>query len=147
MTRVPVLSTTVLQKYYTWKKIGVVGCGEDVVYLTSPGRSTDIAYSWARPAILVAGKGIWGMFLFLLILHFHSWPRSSLFLFHLLYYLFYLFSPSLGDDTKWSTRTDVSLKPNTIKHGKKLPTLFNTTIPSRKQAYIVLTPLNPTFIQ
>ena len=31
-----------------------------------------LAYSWARPAILVAGKGRRGMFLFLLFLHFHS---------------------------------------------------------------------------
>ena len=31
-----------------------------------------LAYSWARPAILVAGKGIGRMFLFLLFLHFHS---------------------------------------------------------------------------
>ena len=34
-----------------------------------------LAYSWARPAILVAGKGRGGMFLFLLFLH------SFLFLF------------------------------------------------------------------
>ena len=31
-----------------------------------------LAYSWARPAILVVGKGRGGMFLFLLFLHFHS---------------------------------------------------------------------------
>ena len=31
-----------------------------------------MAYSWARPAILVAGKGREVMFLFLLFLHFHS---------------------------------------------------------------------------
>ena len=31
-----------------------------------------LAYGWARPAILVAGKGRWGMFLFLLFLHFHA---------------------------------------------------------------------------
>ena len=29
-------------------------------------------YSWAGPAILVAGKGRGGMFLFLLFLHFYS---------------------------------------------------------------------------
>ena len=61
-----------------------------------------LAYSWARPAILVVGKGRGGMFLFLLFLHFHS--CSSFFpvpLFHLLYSLFLsLFSLSLGDDTK-----------------------------------------------
>ena len=55
-----------------------------------------LAYSWARPAILVAAKDREGMFLCLLFLHFHS--CSSLLpvpLFHLLYYLFYLFSLSL----------------------------------------------------
>ena len=55
-----------------------------------------LAYSWASTAILVAGKGREGMFLFLQFLHFHS--RSSFFpvpLFHLFYYLFYLFSPFL----------------------------------------------------
>ena len=48
-----------------------------------------LAYSWARPAILVAGKGRGGMFLFLLFLHIHS--CSSFFpvpVFHLFYYLF-----------------------------------------------------------
>ena len=51
-----------------------------------------LAYTWARPAILVAGKGRGVMFLFLLFLHFHS--CSSFFsvpLFHLYYYLFSLF--------------------------------------------------------
>ena len=60
-----------------------------------------LAYSWARPAILVVGKGRGGMFLFLLFLHFHS--CSAFFpvpLFHLLYSLLSLFSLSLGDDTK-----------------------------------------------
>ena len=75
-----------------------------------------LAYSWARPAILVVGKGRGGMFLFLLCLHFHS--CSSFFpvpLFHLLYSLFLsLFSLSLGDDKKWPSRVDVSLNPNTI---------------------------------
>ena len=47
-----------------------------------------LAYSWARPAILVVFKGRGGIFLFLLFLHFHS--CSSFFpvpLFHLLYCL------------------------------------------------------------
>ena len=60
-----------------------------------------LAYSWARPAILVVGKGGGGMFLFLLFLHFHS--CSSYFpvpLFHLLYSLFYLFSPFLWETTQ-----------------------------------------------
>ena len=57
--------------------------------------------SWARPAILVVGKGRGGMFLFLLFLHFHS--CSSFFpvpLFHLLYSLFCLFSPFLWEATQ-----------------------------------------------
>ena len=60
-----------------------------------------LAYSWARPTILVAGKGRGGMFLFLLFLHFHC--CSSFFpvpLFHLFYYLFYLFSPFLWETTQ-----------------------------------------------
>ena len=54
------------------------------------------------------------MFLFLRFLLFHS--CSSFFpvpLFHLFYYLLFLFSLSLGDDTKWPTRVDMSLNPNT----------------------------------
>ena len=75
-----------------------------------------LAYSWARSA----DKGRGGMFLFLLFLQFHSY--SSFFpLFHLLYCLFYLFSLSLGDDTKWPTRGDVSLNPNTINQHYTLP--------------------------
>ena len=60
-----------------------------------------LAYSWARPAILVVGKGRGGMFLLFLFLHFHS--CSSFFpvpLFHLLYSLFYLFSPFLWETTQ-----------------------------------------------
>ena len=60
-----------------------------------------LAYIWARPAILVVGKGRGGMFLFLLFLHFLS--CSSFFpvpLFHLLYSLFYLFSPFLWETTQ-----------------------------------------------
>ena len=74
------------------------------------------AYSWARPAILVAGKGRGGMFLFLLFLHFQSCSSffPSLFFSSLLLSLLSLSSLSLGDDTKWPTRVDVSLNPNTI---------------------------------
>ena len=60
-----------------------------------------LATSRARPAILLAGKGRGGMFLFLLFLHFHS--CSSFFpdpLFHLLYYLFFIFSPFLWETTQ-----------------------------------------------
>ena len=84
------LSYLLLEMY-----IGVVGSGEGVVYLTSQGRPTDIgqllAYSWARPVTLVAGKGTgrWGggvyffcFFTYIPVLSFSSVP-----LFHLLYYL------------------------------------------------------------
>ena len=72
-----------------------------------------LAYSWARPAILVVGKGRGGKFLFLLFLHFHSFsflPCPSL-----SSPLLSLFSISLGDNTKWLTRIGLSLNPNTIK--------------------------------
>ena len=62
------------------------------------GAQLILAYSWARPAVLAAGKGRGGMF-FLLFLHFLSFPSSfPIPLFRHLCYLFYLFS--LGDDTK-----------------------------------------------
>ena len=52
-------------------------------------------------AILVAGKGKGGMFIFLLFLHFRSYSSSfPVLLFHLLYYLFYLFSPILLETTQ-----------------------------------------------
>ena len=60
-----------------------------------------LAYSWARPATLVAGKGREVMFLFLLFLHFHScfsfFPVPP---FHLFCYLFCLFSPFLWETTQ-----------------------------------------------
>ena len=39
-----------------------------------------LAYRWAKPAILAAGKVRGGMFLFLLFLHFNSFSSSPLFL-------------------------------------------------------------------
>ena len=99
-------------KPYFWGWLG----GAKVSYIFfHRGVQLILAYSWARPAILVAGKGREVMFLFLLFLHFHS--CSSFFpvpLFHLFCYLFCLFSLSLGDDTKWPTRVDVSLNHNSI---------------------------------
>ena len=60
-----------------------------------------LACSWARPAILVAGKGRGEMFLFLLFLHFHSCSSSFLVpLFHLFYCLFCFFSPFLWETTQ-----------------------------------------------
>ena len=80
---------------------GVVGCAKVSCSLHHRGVQLILAYSWARPATLVAGKGRGGMFLFLLFLHFHS--CSSFFpvlLFLLLYYLFYLFSPFFWETTQ-----------------------------------------------
>ena len=68
-----------------------------VVYLMSPGRPTDMAYSWARPAILAAGKGTGAMFICLLFLH---CPSFSFLPYPSLSCLLSLFSLSLGDDTK-----------------------------------------------
>ena len=79
-----------------WSGVAMVSC-----ILRHRGVQLKLAYSWARPAILVAGKGRGGMFLFLLFLHFHS--CSYFFhnrLVHLLYYLFYLFSPFLWETTQ-----------------------------------------------
>ena len=43
-------------------------------------RHSKLAYSWARPAFLVSGKGRGEMFLFHLFLHFHPVPLSSFFI-------------------------------------------------------------------
>ena len=51
-------------------------------------------------------------FCFFTFIHF---PFSPVPLFHLPYYLLSLLSLSLGDDTKWLTRVDVSLNPNSTK--------------------------------
>ena len=82
-------------------KRGLSGGAKVLCILHHRGVQLILAYSWARPAILVAGKGRGGMFLFLLFLHFHS--CSSFFpvpLFHPFYYLFYLFSPFLLEMTQ-----------------------------------------------
>ena len=69
-----------------WPGVAMVSC-----ILRHWGVQLILAYSWARPAIIVAGKGTGargvcvcggggggGMFLFLLFLHFHSCSLSSL---------------------------------------------------------------------
>ena len=83
------------------RQIGWSGGAKVLCILHQRGVQLILAYSWARPAILVAGKGRGGMFLFLLFLHFHS--CSSFFpvpLFYLFYCLFYLFSPFLWETTQ-----------------------------------------------
>ena len=70
------------KKKKCWKKIfcKAVTCFILILflYLTSPGRPTVLAYSWARPAILVAGKGRGGCFYFFCFFTFISVPLSSL---------------------------------------------------------------------
>ena len=90
--------------------LGVVGCGEGVVYLTSPGIQLILAYSWARPAILVAGKDRGGIFFISSV----NFPLYSLSFSFISSNVSSIFSLSLGDNTKWTTRVDVSLNPNTV---------------------------------
>ena len=76
-----------------WLGVAKVSC-----ILCHWGIQLVLAYSWARLAVLVAGKGRGEMFLFLLFLYFQS--CSSFFpvpLFHLLYYHF---SPFLWETTQ-----------------------------------------------
>ena len=58
--------------------MGVVGWCEGVVYLTSLGIHLILAYSWARPAILVAGKDRGGCFYFFCFFTFIPVSLSSL---------------------------------------------------------------------
>ena len=82
--------------------------------LRHQGAQLILAYSWTRPAILVAGKGrgecfyFFCFFLFIPVLY-----LSCYFLWSPLLIILSLFSLSLGDDTKWPTRVDVSFNPNT----------------------------------
>ena len=104
-------SWIIMSIFWGWSGGVKVSC-----FLCHLGVQLILAYSWARPAILVAGKGRWGMFLFLLFLHFCS--CSSFFpvpLFHLLCCLFYLFSPFLWERHKMTHKGwRVLLNPNTV---------------------------------
>ena len=95
-SKLTMLLGNVSLKFWGW-----LGGAKVLCILHHWGVQLILAYSWARPAILVVGKSRGGMFLFLLFLHFHS--CSSFFpvpLFHLLYSLFYLFSPFLWETTQ-----------------------------------------------
>ena len=78
-----------------------VGWCEGVVYLTSPGRPTDIGLQLGKACYPCSREGLRGNVFIsasLLLVLFSFFPVP---LFHLLYYLFYLSSPFfLGDDTK-----------------------------------------------
>ena len=71
-------------KYTLWydtQITGVVGCGEGVVYLSSPGHPTDIGLQLGKACILVAGKGRGGgggRFYFFCFFTFIPVPLSSL---------------------------------------------------------------------
>ena len=101
------LSNNVIKRLWGWLGVAKVS---DI--LRHRGIQLILASSWARPAILVAGKGWGGMFLFLLGLHFHS--CSSFFpvpLFHLLYYVFCLFFPFSGRWPKMTHKGWCDIKP------------------------------------
>ena len=68
-----------------------------------------LVYSWARSSIFAAGKCFISSVSSLLFI-FHFLPCLSL---ASLLSLLCPFSLSLGDDTKWHTRVDMSLTPNT----------------------------------
>ena len=95
-----------LEQCYLHNKLDILSVGGWVVRrchvsFVTRGVQLILADSWARPAILVAGKGREVMFLFLLFLHFHScfsfFPVPP---FHLFCYLFCLFSPFLWETTQ-----------------------------------------------
>ena len=82
-----IFSTVILSLPLGWSGGVKVSC-----ILCHWGVQLILAYNWARPAILVAGKGREVMFLFLLFLHFHScYSFFPVPLFHLLCYLFCCF--------------------------------------------------------
>ena len=64
------------------------------------GAQLILAYSWTGPAVLAAGKGRGGMFLFLLFFHFLSFPSFFPISLSPPQLSVSLFSLSPGDDTK-----------------------------------------------
>ena len=82
---------------------------------------TDIGLQLGRACYPVAGKGRGVMFYFFCFFTFIPVPLSSLSLSFIssAIYLLSLFSLSLGDDTKWPTRVDLSLNLNSINQKKK----------------------------
>ena len=94
---------------------GLSGGAKVACILRHLGIQLILAYSRARPAILVAGKGRGGMFYFFCFFTFIPVPFSSLSLSFISSTIFFsLFFLSLGDNTKLPSRVDMSLSPNTI---------------------------------
>ena len=101
--------------------MGVVGWGKGVLgILHHKGIQLILAYIWARPAALAAGGLVGNVFTSVSSLSFIFLflPCSSLS--SPLLSLLSLFSLSLGDNTKWPNRVDVSLNPNTKNPHLKL---------------------------
>ena len=76
-------------------RMGWLGEAKVTCILRYLGTQLILAYIWTRPAVLAAGEGRGGMFLFLLFCHFFIFLFLPIPLFHLL--LFYLFSPFLWE--------------------------------------------------
>ena len=126
---------------YTWLRVymyrGLLGGAKVSFILRHRGVQRILAYSWARPAILVAGKGRGGIFIssvsslsFLFIFLLCPCPSLSSPLLSLLS----IFSLSLGDDTKWPTRVDVSLNPNT----QNIYIILISAVPMMLQSWRIL---------
>ena len=90
-----------------WSDVAKVSC-----ILRHRGGQLILAFSWLRPAILVAGKGRGGMFLFLLFISLIPVPLSSLFLTFVSSTISSLFSPFLWDPAQNDPQG--SLNTNTI---------------------------------
>ena len=85
----------------TRRWLGMVGVAKVLCILRRRGVQLILAYSWARPAILVAGKGIGGIVYFFCFFTSIHVPLSSLSLSFISSTIsLFLFSLSLGDKTK-----------------------------------------------
>ena len=79
-----------------------------------------LAYSWARPAVLVAGKGRGECFYFLSFFTFILFPLSSLALSFVYSTIFFFsFLPLSERQHKMTQRVDTPLNPNTISQSNK----------------------------
>ena len=116
-----------------WSDVLKVSC-----ILRHRGVQLTLAYSWARPTILLAGKGrgdifissgslLSFLFLFLPCPSYSSHPLS----------LLSLFSLPLGDDTKWSTRFGVSLNPQSNQSKSGNPNVVSVFKNGRKSTKFI----------
>ena len=116
-----------------WSDVLKVSC-----ILRHRGVQLTLAYSWARPTILLAGKGrgdifissgslLSFLFLFLPCPSYSSHPLS----------LLSLFSLPLGDDTKWPTRFGVSLNPQSNQSKSGNPNVVSVFKNGRKSTKFI----------